>query len=64
MAEFYVVRNADTEGGRLVHRNSCAQLPASDSLHYLGSFSNREAAFSIANGLYHGVTYCPACLQK
>lgn len=64
MAEFYVDPNTNTEGSRLVHRNTCAQLPATDSLRYIGSYASREAAFSIAKGYYHGVAYCPACLEK
>lgn len=64
MAEFYVDPNSNAEGFHLVHRNTCAQLPAAATLRYLGSYASREAAFSLANGYYRGVVYCPACLVK
>lgn len=64
MAEFYVTLNEGEQGSRVVHRNICAQLPAKDSLRYIGSYASREAAFDLARGYYNAVSYCPVCLQN
>jgi hypothetical protein len=64
MAEFYVTLNESEDGSRTVHRNTCVQLPATDSLRYIGSYATGEAAHDIARGWYNTVAYCPACLGR
>lgn len=64
MAEFFVERHPLADGSRSVHRTTCAQLPALETLQYLGSYASNEAALKLANGLYHGVGGCPACIAS
>ncbi len=67
MSEYYLVKNPDQEQNRIVHRDDCKELSATpafdNSLKYLGSFGNKEAAFSKARGYYDGIILCPNCLQ-
>ncbi len=62
MAEFFMNKAPIADGTHYLHRNDCGALPAFDTLEYLGSYSNTEAARVKADGLQHGVTLCPSCL--
>ena len=64
MAEFFVDRHPLADGGRNVHRNTCSQLPAVETLQYLGSYASNQAALTLATGYYHGVSGCPACIAN
>jgi hypothetical protein len=64
MAEFYVNLDLLSDATRPVHRADCAQLPATDTLLYLGSYASAEAAYDKATNRLEGVIFCPDCLSK
>lgn len=71
MSEYYLAKTPDQTNVRNVHRDDCAQLPAAPAsdagLEYLGSFGNKDAAFSVARNRfarYDSVGLCPSCLNK
>ena len=63
MAEFFMNKEPHTDGTHTLHRNDCQELPAFETLEYLGSYSNVEAARVKADGLQFGVALCGSCLS-
>lgn len=61
MAEFYVTKTPTDAAAHKLHRNDCKELPAVDSLLYLGSYATRDAAYKLAIGYYNQVEDCPSC---
>lgn len=64
MAEFFMNKEPLADGTHALHRNDCKALPALNTLEYLGSYSNAEAARVKADGLQFGVVFCSTCLQQ
>ena len=62
MAEFYVEKNATKTGEHLVHSKTCSSLPAEETMHYLGAYSNALAPVKEANDRYVKVAACRNCL--
>lgn len=62
MAEFYIEKNANEAGDHIVHSSKCSSLPATESMHYLGAFSNANAPVHKASNRYVKVSTCPKCL--
>jgi hypothetical protein len=62
MAEFYIEKTPNETGLHVVHSSTCASLPASESLQYLGAFSNANAPVNKAVDRYSKVSTCPSCL--
>lgn len=62
MAEFYVEKTATETGEHLVHSKTCSSLPAEETMHYLGSYSNPQAPVNQALDRYVKVSTCPKCL--
>jgi hypothetical protein len=62
MAEFYVEKRENEVGEHLVHSSTCASLPAEETMHYLGAYSNAKAPVNEALDRYIKVSTCPKCL--
>lgn len=64
MAKFYLDLEAKNEVGNQIHESQCSHLPAKESLQYIGSYSNAQAAHYDVK-MYHSlVTYCPDCVPQ
>ena len=61
MAEFYVDKVATQGETHLVYNAASDQLPAMDTLFYIGSYASMEAAVTIAKGYYLYVDTCDNC---
>jgi hypothetical protein len=61
MAEFYVEKNAQSNGDHVVHRADCAHLPAKEAIQYLGAISNCNSALKKAGQLFKQVNGCTYC---
>lgn len=62
MAEFYIDKSGTSEDTHTVHKATCGELPAGDSLFYIGFYASAEAAVKIAEGYFHKVGTCKDCL--
>lgn len=62
MAEFYVEITTQSNGEHLVHKADCAQLPAKESLRYLGSIASSNSAVKKAAELFKPVSGCSHCV--
>ena len=65
MANYYVNKNAQSNGDHEVHRWDCSRIPAESNRLYLGDFPNchgavREAkkAYSQSNGCFYCSKEC------
>jgi hypothetical protein len=67
MSEYYLVKNPDAADFRKVHRDNCNTLPNAPafdaSLKYLGSYGNKEAAYSMARSFFDSIEYCESCCK-
>lgn len=61
MAEFYVEINAQSNGDHFVHRAECSQLPAKNTIRYLGSIASCASAIKKAAESFKQVNGCPHC---
>ena len=61
MAEFYIETSARDNGDHVVHTSTCSQLPAKDTIYYLGSISNCASAVKKAGERFKQVNGCPHC---
>ncbi len=65
MAEFYIsLETANEHSEHQIHRDSCSELPAKNTLKYLGSFASKEAAHSKSRSYFDQVSFCPSCLTQ
>jgi hypothetical protein len=62
MAEFYIEKNTTETGEHIVHSSTCASLPATETMQYLGAFSNANAPVNKALNRYVKVSTCLKCL--
>jgi len=62
MAEFYVEKKENESGAHLVHSKTCSSLPAEETMHYLGAYSNALSPLHEANDRYVKVAVCPKCI--
>lgn len=62
MALFYVEKKPSETGEHLVHSSTCSSLPAEESMHYLGAYSNAQSPVNQALDRYVNVAPCPKCL--
>jgi hypothetical protein len=63
MAEFYVEKKANETGVHYVHSSTCASLPAVNTMHYLGAYSNAKSPVNEALDRYTNVSTCPNCIS-
>ncbi len=63
MAEFYIEKTTNEAGAHIVHASTCASLPATENMHYLGAFSNANAPVNKALNRYVKMSTCPKCLH-
>ena len=63
MAEFFVTNESHADAKHKVHNKLCEHLPAKDTLRYLGSYGNKEAAYTKAKGIYSIVEFCKSCIK-
>lgn len=61
MAEFYVETTPRENGEHVVHNATCGELPAKDSIQYLGAISNCASAVKKAGERFKPVNGCPIC---
>ncbi|MGZ4958900.1 MAG: hypothetical protein ACXV7J_06590 [Methylomonas sp.] len=61
MAEFYIETNAQANGDHIVHNANCSQLPAKDTLRYLGAIASCGSALQKAAQSFKQVNGCPQC---
>lgn len=65
MDEFYVEKRENENGAHIVHKDSCASLPAKDKLHFIGVRSNIEAPLQEAAHFWYSKSApCPECLAN
>ncbi|MBS98807.1 MAG: hypothetical protein CMI01_09035 [Oceanospirillaceae bacterium] len=62
MAKFYLNKEVQAEVGNQIHDSECDKLPARESLRYIGSYSNPQAAQQDVKMFHETVTFCPHCL--
>ena len=62
MAEFYIEKKRNETGEHIVHSSTCSSLPATDSMEYLGAFSNAKAPVNKAVDRFSKVSTCSTCL--
>ncbi len=62
MAEFYIEKQPNATGEHIVHSSTCSSLPATESMQYLGAYSNANAPVNRAVDRYSKVSTCPTCL--
>lgn len=61
MADYYVNRNAQSNGDHEVHVSGCTYMPQSENRIYLGSFSSCGPAVAEARKHYTQVNGCYYC---
>lgn len=64
MAEYYVSKNAQSNGDHEVHEKDCRSLPDPGNRAYLGIFSSCHAALSAARLRYSRVDGCCFCSRE
>lgn len=64
MYEYYVEKGANESGEHIVHRSSCASLPAKDQLHYIGVRSSVAAPLNEAANWFSKSAPCPKCITS
>jgi hypothetical protein len=62
MAEFYVEKAAQSNGGHIVHKSNCSVLPSQDAVIYLGAISNSGSALKKAGQTFKQIDSCSHCL--
>lgn len=62
MAEFYIEKTQQSNGDFLVHKSTCASLPADKgAIRYLGAISNCGSAIKKASEFFKTANGCPQC---
>ena len=61
MANYYVNKNAQSNGDHEVHKSGCSWLPKPENRIYLGSFDNCKDAVKEAKKQYSQVNGCYYC---
>lgn len=61
MANYYVNKNAQSNGDHEVHTQDCRYLPESTNRKYLGEFSNCKDAVTEAKKTYSQSNGCRTC---
>lgn len=61
MSDYYVNRNAQSNGDHEVHEDNCQYLPSPDNRIYLGNFTNCQDAVEAAKKYYNQVNGCYFC---
>jgi hypothetical protein len=61
MANYYVNKNAQSNGDHEVHTQDCRYLPESTNRKYLGEFSNCKDAVTEAKKTYSQSNGCKTC---
>lgn len=64
MDNYYVNKNAQSNGDHEVHKGSCIWLPDVDNRIYLGYFSNCRDAMREAKKYYSDVDGCYYCCEE
>ncbi|MFD2568572.1 hypothetical protein [Pseudotenacibaculum haliotis] len=63
MADYYVNKNAQSNGDHEVHRYDCSYLPYPENRIYLGDFSSCHGAVQAARKYYSQVNGCYHCSE-
>ena len=61
MANYYVNKNAQTNGDHEVHKSGCSHMPYEVNRIYLGDFTACSAAVRAAKAYYTQVNGCYYC---
>ena len=61
MAEFYIEISPRENGDHIVHDASCGELPAKDTMQYLGSIASCASALKKASERFKQANGCPVC---
>ena len=61
MANYYVNKNAQSNGDHEVHKSGCSWLPNTDNRIYLGNFDNCSDAVKESKKYYSQVNGCYYC---
>lgn len=61
MALFYIEKERNEAGERMIHSSTCSSLPAEESMIYMGSYA--QAPVKEATDRYVTVSTCPNCLS-
>lgn len=64
MANYYVNKNAQSNGDHEVHKSECSFLPEVENRIYLGSFNNCKEAVKEAKKHYTQVNGCYYCSRE
>lgn len=60
--KFFVDHNKNENGAHLVHRDTCAQLPASRDREYMGKYTDASLALNHAiKSDFEPAEACPLC---
>lgn len=61
MANYYVNKNAQTNGDHEVHVSGCSYMPTTENRQYLGNFQNCQGAVIEAKKYYRKSNGCYYC---
>lgn len=64
MANYYVNKNAQSNGDHEVHKAGCSWLPKVENRIYLGNFNNCKEAVRKAKEYYSKVNGCYYCSKE
>lgn len=64
MYEYYVEKSETETGAHVVHKETCAALPAKEGLHLIGVRSTTAAPLKEAANWYGKSAPCPDCMTS
>ncbi len=63
MIEYYVEKTANETGEHVVHSSRCSSLPATETMRYLGPYSNINAPMNEASNWFSKACACTECIS-